>query len=200
MKILKLPKKFISISSPESNPGIISLDNAWMFNAFENNTSLWFNANCSVCLLNCEEIKTVAKKSYISLSLANSLIVVNVSDNTRRKISLRGEIQKYDKIEDLHKLQEFLNKDYQCFVVNPFIATKNQKPSHISYLECLLTFSGLNSEEKSFLIIYNEKERKAMSFESPLTEPLLSACASRDGLTFLMLSENYAAIIDNPML
>jgi len=109
-----------------------------------------------------------------------------------RYLNFKGEFQIHKQVyADLGK---YSNPNYQSF-----IGRNDYKDNWGDWFQAILTLAGIN-DKNQYIIIFNKKENRAISFLSPIDQYLTRSCVSQDGLTVLALSKNKAVIIDNPLV
>jgi len=217
MKILQLPKNYIFGGDDYSfyKNLIVPVVNGWVFNIFKlKKDTVHYYSQKPICyFLNLNGGKVI-EDNYLIIKEFNCIVIRNFTEegmdtggtNPKFRITPDGNIQDYGQWS--HEEKDFKNKDYCCFVANPYNEDKEKSDyqeeysdNHpIDYAKTLLILAGIYSKTKSFLLIRNKQDNRAISFESPLKDPLEGICASQDGLTFLAMSKTEAAIIDNPLL
>lgn len=193
MNIFKLPGKCETI-----NGNVVSTDKGWYFQA-------WNNFHPAVVFVNSNEANYKNNYQIRTNGPTNSFLIENQEDNSdicfimsSGCIMSGGE---FNKISPRSRYNQYYgNEQYYCFLKNPSDKdVDKQKNSMLDYTMALLSLCGL-LDDYSYVITYHRESKRAVSFRSPLEGDLLNCSVSRDGLTLLMLTKNYAAVVDNPLL
>ncbi len=197
MNIMSLPDKheFIHLAIPERTDEVLATRAGWF-------TTVWqpIGRNCPPAVLQITpDSVRVAFDNYriLTNSTMDKIVTIDYWGRGEHCAVYLNPSGEHDKLQD-YTLENFQNKNYYCFVNNPG-ETKPTESDIINYTRALLSLAGISPKD-SVAVIYDKKEHRSVAFKNPLDEPLRTVVPSLDGLTILMLSRNFAAVIDNPLL